>query len=111
MPSHKSQELVREEVRRIIEDNDLPYIIDSKESEEQTKEEVTRHVVLLKKEVKGIVEPMEVELVLKSVSSLPNVNLRLVFYDMNKQEPVIVLINIEKEIACSPKEYCNNYLF
>lgn len=82
VPSHRSQELVREEVRRIIEDNNLPYVIDSKESEERTKIAVTRHMVQLKKEVQGIVEPMEVGLVLKSVSSFPNV-------------------------ACDPKEYCS----
>ncbi|MNO20454.1 hypothetical protein D3C76_102060 [compost metagenome] len=38
--------------------------------------------LLKQKKVEGIVEPMEVELVLKSVSSLPNV-------------------------ACDPKEYCS----
>ncbi|MNW48079.1 hypothetical protein D3C74_254280 [compost metagenome] len=108
VPSHKSQELVREEVRRIIEDNDLPYVIDSKESEEWTKNEPKRYVILLKKEVQGNIEPIEVELVLKFISSLPNVEIKLVFYDLNKKENVSIIINKDKEIiSCSPKEYCN----
>ncbi|MNW57604.1 hypothetical protein D3C74_354220 [compost metagenome] len=108
VPSHQSQELVREGVRQIIESNDLPYVIDSKESEERTKEEPQRYVVLLKKEVQGRIEPMEVELVLKSISSLPNVELKLVFHNLNEKENVSIILNKDKEIkSCSPKEYCN----
>lgn len=106
-PSHESQALIRGEVQRIIEGKNLPYIIDSKGSEEWTQDEPKRYVVLLRKVVQGSIEPMEVELVLKSLSSIPNVELKLVFYDLNKKENVSIIISKEKEIkSCNPIEYC-----
>ncbi|OAB24962.1 hypothetical protein PMSD_28165 [Paenibacillus macquariensis subsp. defensor] len=103
-PSHKTQTAIRKEIQRIIEENDLPYIIDSKESESRTKYEVIRTVILLKKETEGKIQQNEVGLVLRNRL---NAELSLVFYDKNQQEYVSVVLNKDKRIVdCNPMEFC-----
>lgn len=103
-PSHKTQTAIREEIQRIIEENDLPYIIDSKESEKQTKYEANRTVIILIKEIEGRIQQKEVGLVLMD---RPSAELSLLFFDKDLLESVSVDINKDKSIVhCNPIEFC-----
>ncbi|GIO35816.1 hypothetical protein J41TS12_06770 [Paenibacillus antibioticophila] len=109
-PSYQSQELVRGGLRQIIEDNELPYVIDFQDSEDQTLDEVVRHVVILVKEVENSnIAISEVETVLESVSVLPKEEMKLLFFNLDKEERVTVMISKDRDISCSPSDYCFRY--
>lgn len=103
-PSHKTQMSLQKEIQKIIQENDLPYILDSKESEKQTKKEYTRTVILLRKKTGDKIQQKEVDLVLKNS---PSSELRLTFYDKKKKENVTVVLNKDRSIVyCDPIEFC-----
>ncbi|MGG4394348.1 hypothetical protein ABEX25_08610 [Paenibacillus thiaminolyticus] len=103
-PSHKTQMSIQKEIQKIIQENDLPYILDSKESEKQTKNEYTRTVILLRKKTGDKIQQKEVDLVVKNS---PSSKLRLTFYDKNQQEDVTVILGKDGGIYyCDPIEFC-----
>ncbi|WP_374020591.1 hypothetical protein ABU162_13925 [Paenibacillus thiaminolyticus] len=89
-PSHRTQMSIQREIQKIIQENDLPYTLDSKESEKQTKHEVIRNVILLRKITGDTIQEKEVDLLIKNS---PSTNLRLVLYERNQQEHVTVVLN------------------
>lgn len=53
---------------------------------------------------------MEVDLVLESISSLPKVEFELIFFNLSKNEIVIITFNEDKKIInCSPEDSCNYF--
>lgn len=108
-PSSPSQELVRGGLRQIMEDNHLPYSIDYQDSENRTLEG-GRHVVILIKELENTnIAISEVEAVLGSVSVLPKEEIKLLFYNFDKEERVTIMISKDRDISCSPSDYCFRY--
>lgn len=108
-PSSPSQELVRGGLRQIMEDNNLPYSIDYQDSKNRTLEG-GRHVVILIKELeKADIAISEVEAVLGSVSILPKEEIKLLFYNFDKEEIVTIMISKDRDISCSPSDYCFKY--
>lgn len=103
-PSHRTQMSIQREIQKIIQENDLPYTLDSKESEKQTKYEVIRTVILLRKITGDTIQEKEVDLLIKNS---PSTNLRLVLYERNQQEHVTVVLNKDGSIYyCEPIEFC-----
>lgn len=103
-PSHRTQMSIQREIQKIIQENDLPYTLDSKESEKQTKHEVIRTVILLRKITGDAIQEKEVDLLIKNS---PSTNLRLVLYERNQQEHVTVVLNKDRSIYyCEPIEFC-----
>ncbi|MFL1674907.1 hypothetical protein ABEV00_13360 [Paenibacillus thiaminolyticus] len=103
-PSHRTQMSIQREIQKIIQENDLPYTLDSKESKKQTKHEVIRTVILLRKITGDTIQEKEVDLLIKNS---PSTNLRLVLYERNQQEHVTVVLNKDGSIYyCEPIEFC-----
>ncbi|WII38708.1 hypothetical protein [Paenibacillus thiaminolyticus] len=103
-PSHRTQMSIQGEIQKIIQENNLPYTLDSKESEKQTKHEVIRTVILLRKITGDAIQEKEVDLLIKNS---PSTNLRLVLYERNQQEHVTVVLNKDRSIYyCEPIEFC-----
>ncbi|MCM3338985.1 hypothetical protein M3650_10155 [Paenibacillus sp. MER TA 81-3] len=104
-PSYKTQMSLQKEIQKIIQENDLPYTLDSKESEKKTKNEYTRTVILLRKKTSDKIQQKEVDLVIKNS---PSSALRLTFYDKNQQENVTVILDKDGDIVyCDPLEFCD----
>ncbi|WP_147385226.1 hypothetical protein [Paenibacillus thiaminolyticus] len=103
-PSQKTQMSLQKEIQKIIQENALPYILDSKESENQTKMSIPGLLILLRKKTGDKIEQKEVDLVLKNS---PSAKLRLTFYDKNQQEHVTVVLSKDRSIYyCDPIEFC-----
>lgn len=103
-PSHRTQMSIQREIRKIIQENDLPYTLDSKESEKETKYEVIRTVIILQKTTGDRIQEKEVDLLIKNS---PSTNLRLIFYERNQQENVSVVLSKDRSIVdCDPIDFC-----
>ena len=103
-PSHRTQMSIQKEIQKIIQENDLPYKLDSKESEKRTKYEVIHTVIILRKKTVDRIQQKEVDLV---INNSPRTKLSFVFYDKNQQELVTVVLNKDRSIVnCDPIEFC-----
>ncbi|NOJ73391.1 hypothetical protein [Paenibacillus alvei] len=103
-PTHRTQMSIQKEIQKIIQENDLPYTLDSKESEKRTKYAVIHTVILLIKNNNSKILQKEVEIIIKNS---PNTNLSFVFKDQNQKEFVTVFLNKDKSnVRCNPIEFC-----
>ncbi|MCM3290246.1 hypothetical protein M3661_08905 [Paenibacillus sp. MER 180] len=101
-PTHRTQMSIQKEIQKIILENDVPYTLDSKESEKQTTDDVI--VIILRKNNSDKIQQKEVELIIKN--SLPR-KLIFIFYDRDQKESVSVILNKDKsDVRCDPIEFC-----
>ncbi|MBP1904776.1 hypothetical protein J2Z32_001400 [Paenibacillus turicensis] len=103
-PSHHTQLELKNEIQKIISRNDLPYRIDSKESEERTKYEVIRTVILMVREQDGQIKKNEVKTLANEVK-IPNI--RLVLFDKSFKDSIDIIVDEDRSIRCDPSEFCN----
>lgn len=100
-PTHRTQMSIQNEIQKIILENDLPYTLDSKESEKQTTDDVI--VIILRKNNSDKIQQKEVELI---INNTPRRKLYFVFYDQNKKENVSVARDKDEIFDCNPIEFC-----
>lgn len=102
-PSKHVQSEIQSQVQHIIDEQQLPYVIDQKESESWTDNEVIRTVVYLRKIKAGDIEKNEVK---PFVNTTFEADVKLVFNDQLLVSYVTVFIDKGKEVDCTNDSYC-----
>lgn len=102
-PSKHVQSEIQSQVQHIIDEQQLPYVIDQKESESWTDDEVIRTVVYLRKIKAGDIEKNEVK---PFVNTTFETDVKLVFNDQLLVSYVTVFIDKGKEVDCTNDSYC-----
>ncbi len=93
-----------EEITTILEQKQLPFEIDIKESKKQTYKYGVRVTIILVKTQQGELLKSEIDTLLRS---LPTKELHITFYSRNRETFLGIVINKEKTIVgCSPYEMC-----
>ncbi|MGP0587079.1 hypothetical protein [Paenibacillus timonensis] len=93
-----------EEITTILEQKQLPFEIDIKESKKQTYKYGVRVTIILVKTQQGELLKSEIDTLLRS---LPAEELHITFYSRNRETFLGIVINKEKSIVgCSPYEMC-----
>lgn len=93
-----------EEITAILEQKQLPFEIDIKESRKQTYENGVRVTIILVKTQQGELLKSEIFTLLRS---LPTEELNITLYSRNREAFLGIVINNEKSIlGCSPFEMC-----
>ncbi|GAV10135.1 hypothetical protein [Paenibacillus sp. NAIST15-1] len=100
-PTHRTQMSIQNEIQKIIQENDLPYTLGSRESEKQTTDGVI--VIILRKNNSDKIQQKEVELI---INNSPRRKLFFVFYDQNQNESVSVARDKDEIFDCNPIEFC-----
>ncbi|QKS58644.1 hypothetical protein HUB98_22050 [Paenibacillus barcinonensis] len=102
-PSKHVQSEIRSQVQQVIDRNQLPFVIDQKESESWTDDEVVRTVVYLRKIQEGDIEKNEVR---AFIGTAFETDVKLVFNDQLVVNYVTVIIDKGKEVDCTNESYC-----
>ncbi|MDT0121142.1 hypothetical protein Q9R46_00690 [Paenibacillus sp. RRE4] len=102
-PSKHVQLEIQSQVQQIIDKQQLPYVIDQKESESWTDDEVIRTVVYLNKTLPGELKKEEVKPFLGTTFET---NVLLVFNDKREGELFKIVIDKGEESGCSNESLC-----
>lgn len=102
-PSKHVQSEIQSQVQHIIDEQQLPFVIDQKESESWTDDEVIRTVVYMRKIQEGDIEKNEVK---PFVNTTFETDVKLTFWGRSEDNYVTVVIDRGKEIDCTNESYC-----
>ncbi|OMD48439.1 hypothetical protein BSK56_11745 [Paenibacillus borealis] len=91
-----------------INNQHIPYLIDSQTSEERVKELKTYYVVVLVKQSEGAITKDEVEFFVDVAKSKKFKKVSLLFYDLSKANYIKIFVHYEKGITyCYPNDECD----
>lgn len=102
-PSKHVQSEIRSQVQQVIDRNQLPFVIDQKVSERQTKDEAIRTVVYMNAITEGDLQKNEIR---PLVSMSFETDVRIVIINKADVNHVSIVIDKGKEVTCSDEFFC-----